>query len=77
MAIWYMNTEENKMNNTDETIHTYERDERLAVVNHGAKGFYVELWESGKCIEIRECFDHSESWAESVAENYVDGLLNV
>ena len=63
--------------NKDETIHTYQRDERLAVVNHGAKGFYVELWESGKCLEVRECFEHSEIFAENVAENYVDGLLNV
>ena len=37
--------------NKDETIHTYERDERLAVVNYGPNGFYVELWESGKCLE--------------------------
>lgn len=62
--------------NIQKRIHTYERDERLAIVNHGTKGFYVELWESGKCISIKECYEHSESWAESLAENYVDGVLN-
>ena len=57
-------------------IHTYERDERAAKVYHNSNGFYVELWESGKLVEIRDCSEHSESWAESVAENYVDKMYD-
>lgn len=57
-------------------IHTYERDERAAKVYSNSKGFYVELWESGKLVETRDCSEHSESWAESVAENYVDKMYD-
>ena len=57
-------------------IHTYERDERAAKVYHNSNGFYVELWESGKLVETRDCSEHSESWAESVAENYVDKMYD-
>ena len=57
-------------------IHTYERDERAAKVYRNSKGFYVELWESGKLLEIRDCSEHSESWAENVAENYVDKMYD-
>lgn len=57
-------------------IHTYERDERAAKVYNNSKGFYVELWESGKLVETRDCSEHSESWAESVAENYVDKMYD-
>ena len=59
-----------------QAIHTYERDNRAAKVYCNSNGFYVELWESGKLVETRECFEHSESWAESVAENYVDGMYS-
>ena len=57
-------------------IHTYERDERAAKVYNNSNGFYVELWESGKLVETRDCSEHSESWAESVAENYVDKMYD-
>lgn len=69
--------------------HTYKRDDRKAVVLRDVHGFYVNLYlRSDKIygdgddstymkVQTRDCYEHSESWAESVAENYVDGVLNV
>ena len=35
---------------------------------------YDDVWAK---VQTREVFEHSEIYAENVAENYVDGLLNV
>ena len=56
--------------------HTYKRDDRKAIVIRNTNGFYVELYEHDRLLESRECYEHSESWAESVAENYVDKMYN-
>lgn len=60
---------------TDDLIHTYERDNRLAEVYHSKLGFYVNLHENNTLIRSQEAYKHSESWAESIAENWVDAIL--
>jgi len=59
--------------------HEYSRTEnqRSAIVMKDDKGFYVILCKNGLRVETRLCYDHSEAWAERVAENYVDGILNI
>lgn len=87
MAIWYLNylkQMENSMGVYDinskqekKAWHTYRRDNRYAEVHKNPKGFYVDLYENNQLVESREAYKHSESWAESIAENWVDGVLNV
>ena len=55
-----------------EEWHSYERDERKALVKKNKKGFFVELYEFNRCLEKRKVYNHSESYAENVAENWVD-----
>ena len=64
-----------------EEYHTFERGNRKAIVYKNKNRFYVNLmlkyddvWAK---VQTREVFEHSEIYAENVAENYVDGLLNV
>lgn len=59
-----------------EVIHEYSQDDRKAVVRHTEKGYEVDLFLNGEIQEIREVHDHSESYAEDVAENYVLGLFD-
>jgi hypothetical protein len=59
-----------------QVIHEYWRDDRKAIVRHTEKGFEVDLFLKDEIQEIREVHDHSESYAESCAENYVDGIFD-
>lgn len=59
-----------------EVWHSYERDERKALVKRNKKGFFVELYELGRCLEKRKVYKHSEGYAENVAENWVDGIIS-
>ena len=85
MAIWYLNYLKEKENNmgvyghdmVDKQMHTFRRDPRYAEVYLNSKGFYVKLYEANVLVETRDAYGHSESWAESMAENWVDGVLNV
>ena len=65
-------------------LHEYERGDRKAKVFKGPDGFYVELYlkydkdNPGYAkVQTREVFNHSERYAEDIAENYVEGILNV
>lgn len=64
-----------------EIYHTFERGDRKAIVYKNKNGFYVNLMikydDAWAKVQTREVFEHSEIYAENVAENYVDGLLNV
>ena len=40
------------------------------------KGFFVELYEFNRCLEKRKVYKHSESYAENVAENWVDAIIS-
>lgn len=57
-------------------IHEYRRDKRHANVLISTEGLYVELYENNQMVRVQEAYEHSESWAEDIAENWVDGLLN-
>ena len=61
--------------NEKQAWHTYRRDPRYAEVHKNANGFYVNLYENNTLVEKRNAYEHSESWAESIAENWVDGIL--
>ena len=59
-----------------EEWHSYERDERRALVKRNTKGFFVELYEFNRLLEKRKVYNHSETYAENVAENWVDGIIS-
>jgi len=40
------------------------------------KGFFVDLYYKDEFLEKRKVYDHSESYAESLAENWVDGIIS-
>tara|TARA_Y100000361_G_C11034868_1_gene276764 strand:+ start:93 stop:290 length:198 start_codon:yes stop_codon:yes gene_type:complete len=56
--------------------HYYERGDRKALVKSNEKGFFVDLYYKDKFLEKRKVYDHSESYAESLAENWVDGIIS-
>ena len=49
---------------------------REAFVFKNRHGFFVELYRETVLIRLVKCFDHSESYAENVAENWVQRILN-
>jgi len=55
--------------------HTFIRDNRKAIVLRNAMGFYVEMYDTDELIETREVYEHSEPYAESLAENWVDMVI--
>lgn len=59
-----------------EVMQRYCQDDRKAVVRHTEKGYEVDLFLKDEIQEIREVHNHSESYAEDVAENYVSGLFD-
>ena len=69
MGVYGSNTIERK------AWHTYRRDPRCAEVHKNTNGFYVELYENNQLVETREAYKHSESWAEDIAENWVDEII--
>ena len=48
---------------------------RSANIYETDKGFEVVLYEADKEIRVIEAWDHSESWAENVAENWNQGVI--
>ena len=54
-------------------ISQFWSDDRLrtAEVRVESRGFYVVLRMEGLVVEIRDVFDHSLSYAEDLAENFV------
>ena len=59
-----------------EEWHSYERDERKAIVKKNKKGFFFVLYEYNRCLEKRKVYKRSESYAEYVAENWVDAIIS-
>ena len=61
-----------------ELYHTYVKDEREAKVFKTSKGFEVDLKELGTGKKGRRAvYDHSESYAENLAENFVEGMFDL
>jgi len=56
--------------------HEYSRDTRKAIVKKNTKGFFVNLYEDNTKLEKRKVYKHSESYAENVAENWVEGIIS-
>ena len=50
-------------------------EKRRATVVKSYRGFRVDLYERMEFVKSVECYDHSESYAEKVAENWVLGVL--
>lgn len=51
-------------------------EKREAFVYKSRKGFYVDLYRATVFVRTVECYDRSESYAEDVAENWVQKVLN-
>ena len=51
--------------------HVFMQSGRTAEVYKTEAGFEVDLYEGKELIETREVHDHSESYAEDCAENWV------
>lgn len=69
-------TKEQLMNyQSRELHHEYWREERKALVYHTTKGWEVDLLKNDKLLETRRVYNHSESYAEDVGENWVDGII--
>ena len=64
----------------DILYHTYQGhdkyESRTSMVKKDEQGFYVVLANNGLRVDKITCYEHSEIWAENVAENYVLGVLN-
>ena len=58
-------------------FHTYEMGVRRAEVFLTKKGFEVELYEDDGWSATRKVHQHSESYAEDVAENWVQGMYDL
>ena len=56
---------------------TYSNDYRTAEVVKTSQGWEVDLYDTGKLLETRAVHNHSEAYAESVAENFVLGVFDV
>ncbi len=65
------------MMTTATELHTYQRGIRKSKVYRSYEGFYVEFYEGGKMVERRALYEHSETYAENAAENWVDELIQL
>lgn len=59
----------------DQVISEFWKDERKATIRLTSEGYEVDLYESEVMVETREVHGHSESYAEDVAENWVEGIF--
>ena len=56
-------------------LSTYMRDDLRAEVFKRSDGVYgIEMYKDGTLLKREPYEDKSEAWAESAAENYVDGI---
>ena len=59
-------------------LHQYQLDGRMAKVFLNTElGFEVDLFDNTGFLETRKVHNHSESYAEDVADNFVQGLYSV
>lgn len=56
---------------------TYSNAGRTAEVVKSPQGWEVDLYDTGKLLETRAVHNHSEIYAENVAENFVLGVFDV
>jgi hypothetical protein len=60
-----------------ELYHTYAKDGKYAEVFKTEQGWEVDLFTGTELIETRKVHNHSESYAEDVADNWVHEILKV
>ncbi len=59
-------------------LHQYQLDGRMAKVFLNTElGFEVDLFDNTGFLETRKVHNHSESYAEDVADNFVQGIYSV
>ena len=63
------------MDNVRELFHNYIHEDRHADVYLTKQGFEVDLYINDKQIATREVHNHSESYAEDVAENWCQNFI--
>ena len=61
----------------DNVISEYMGNSRKAVIRKEREGFEVDLLLNDAVIETRKVHNHSETYAENVAENYVLGVFDI
>ena len=52
-------------------------NDRTVIVAQDEKGFLVELYKGNELVETRTVYEHSEAYAEDLAETGVKELYNV
>lgn len=57
-------------------ISEYMGADRRAVIRKAQEGFEVDLYLDQLLVETRKVHNHSESYAEDVAENYVQKMFD-
>lgn len=60
-----------------ELYHTYRDNNRLAEVFKTPKGWEVDLHEVDDWLATKKVHNHSESYAENCAENWVSGQIRL
>ena len=59
-------------------LHQYQLDGRMAKVFLNTElGFEVDLFDNTGFLETRKVHNHSESYAEDVTDNFVQGIYSV
>ncbi len=82
MAIWYLNLlKEQEMSSPGDhkIVSTYwsaDKTKKSIIMDDPTLGLYVILCHNGLRVDKITCYEKSVHWAESVAENYVEGILN-
>jgi hypothetical protein len=59
------------MSRSRKLLHEYVQGNREAVVLDAPEGLEVDLYEDEYLIETRQVYEHSEDYAENLAENWV------
>ena len=59
-----------------EEWHRYISEDKVAVVMRDVQVFFVELYEVGRFLEVRQVYSRSEYYAEDLAENWVEGIIS-
>lgn len=57
-------------------LHEFRQDNRKAEVYRNNKSFVVRMFDNGLWLEDRVIENHSESYAEDCAENFVIGVIH-
>ena len=55
--------------------HQYQKGNRMAKVYNTKLGFEVDLFEGTDFQATRKVHNHSETYAENTAENWVEGII--